>query len=85
MAKSISKKTFQELLDHRINRITTHIKHHKEECNFPEEEKKKIPFYIQILMQMGEEMHKAEKRNLIKLRDAILKPENEFVFLDSVS
>lgn len=81
MAKGISKELFLQLLDQRIDKITTHIKHHKEECDLPEEEKKKIPFYIQILMEMGEEMHKAEKRNLIKLKSEILKPENEFVFL----
>ncbi|MCK4695691.1 MAG: hypothetical protein KAT74_08000, partial [Candidatus Cloacimonetes bacterium] len=69
----------------RIDKISTHVKHHKEECNLPEEEKKKIPFYIQILMEMGEEMHKTEKRTLIKLKTEILKPENEFVFLDSLS
>ncbi len=81
MAKGISKELFLQFLDQRIDKITTHIKHHKEECDLPEEEKKKIPFYIQILMEMGEEMHKAEKRNLIKLKNEILKPENEFVFL----
>ena len=85
MVKGITKNVFLQLLDKRINKISTHIKHHKEKCNFPEEEKKKIPFHIQILMEMGEEMHKAEKRNLIKLKNEILKPENEFVFLDSVS
>jgi hypothetical protein len=81
MGNGITKKLFLQFLDERIDKISTHVKHHKEECNFPEEEKKKIPFYIQILMEIGEEMHKAEKRNLIKLRNAILKPENEFVFL----
>ncbi len=81
MGKGISKELFLQFLDKRINRITTHIKHHKEECDLPEEEKKKIPFYIQILMEMGEEMHKAEKQNLIKLKNEILKPENEYVFL----
>lgn len=81
MAKGISKELFLQLLDQRIDKIIIHIKHHKEECDLPEEEKKKIPFYIQILMEMGEEMHKAEKRNLIKLKNEILKPENEFVFL----
>ena len=81
MRNGINKELFLQLLDQRIDKITTHIKHHKEECDFPEEEKKKIPFYIQILMEMGEEMHKAEKRNLIKLKNEILKPENEFVFL----
>jgi len=81
MAKGISKESFIQLLDQRINKITNHIKHHKEECNIPEEEKKKIPFYIQILMEMGEDMHNTEKRNLIKLKNEILKPENEFIFL----
>ncbi len=85
MGNGITKKLFLQLLDERIDKISIHIKHHKEKCNLPEEEKEKIPFYIQILMEMGEEMHEAEKRNLIKLRNAILKPENEFVFLDSVS
>ncbi len=85
MAKAISKELFLKLLDKRIDKISTHIKHHKEECNLPEEEKKKIPFYIHILMEMGEEMHKTEKRTLIKLKTEILKPENEFVFLDSLS
>ena len=81
MAKGISKELFLQLLDQRMDKIITHIKHHKEECDLPEEEKKKIPFYIQILMEMGEEMAKAQKRNLIKLKDEVLKPENEFVFL----
>ena len=81
MGKGIKKELFFQFLDERIDKISTHIKHHKKECNLPEEEKKKIPFYIQILMEMGEEMHKAEKRNLIKLRNEILKPENEYVFL----
>ena len=81
MENGITKKLFLQLLDQRIEKISTHIQHHKEELNIPEEEKKKIPFYIQILMEMGEEIHKAEKRNLIKLRNAILKPENEYVFL----
>jgi DNA-binding PadR family transcriptional regulator len=81
MGKGITKKIFLQLLDKRIDKISIHIKHHKEESNLPEEEKRKIPFYILILMNMGEEMHKAEKRNLIKLRNEILKPENEFVFL----
>jgi len=85
MGNGISKKLFLQLLDKRLNKISIHIKHHKEECNLPEEEKKKIPFYIRILMEMGEDMAKAQKRNLIKLKNAILKPENEFVFLDSVS
>jgi len=81
MGNGITKKLFLQLLDERIEKISAHIKHHKEECNIPEEEKKKIPFYIQILMEMGEDMHNTEKRNLIKLKNEILKPENEFIFL----
>lgn len=85
MEKGISKKLFLKLLDHRLNLMISHLKHHKEKCNISEEEKKNIPFYIRILMNRGEDMHKTEKRNLTKLREEVLKPENEFVFLDSVS
>ena len=81
LAKGINKELFFQFLDKRIDKISTHIKHHKEECNLSEKEKKEIPFYIQILMEMGEEMHKAERRNLLKLKNEILKPENEYVFL----
>ncbi len=83
MGNGISKELFLQLLNKRIDKISTHIKHHKEHCNIPENELKNIPFYIHILMEMGEDMNKIEKRNLIKLKNAILKPENEFVFLDS--
>ena len=81
MGNGITKKLFLQLLDERMDKISIHIKHHKEGCNISEEEKKKIPFYIQILMEMGEEMHEAQKRNLIKLKNEVLKPENEFLFL----
>ena len=81
MGNGISKKMFLQLLEKQIDRISTHIKHHKEHCNIPENVMKNIPFYILILMEMGEEMAKAQKRNLIKLKDEVLKPENDFVFL----
>ncbi len=85
MGNGITKKLFLQLLEKRIDRISAHIKHHKEHCNIPENVLKNIPFYIQILMGMGEDMGKVQKRNLIKLKNAVLKPENEFVFLDSES
>ena len=81
MGNGITKKLFIQLLDKRIDKISIHIKHHKEKCNLREEEIREIPFYIQILMQMGEDMHKTEKKNLLKLKNAVLKSENEFVFL----
>ena len=83
MGNGISKELFLNLLDKQIDKTLIHIKHHKEHCNIPEDVLKNIPFYIQILMEMGEEMAKTQKRNLIKLKNAVLKPENEFVFLDS--
>ncbi|MCD4797166.1 MAG: PadR family transcriptional regulator [Candidatus Cloacimonetes bacterium] len=82
MGNGISKKLFLQFLDNRIDRVSAHIKHHKEHCNIPENVLKNIPFYIKILMEMGEDMHKTEKRNLTKLKKAVLKPENEFVFLE---
>ena len=85
MKNGINKKMFLQLLDKRLDKISTHIKHHKEKRNLREEELNEIPFYIQILMQMGGEMAKTQKRNLIKLRDEVLKPENEFVFLKEVN
>jgi DNA-binding PadR family transcriptional regulator len=81
MGKGISRKLFLQLLDKRLEKIAHHAKHHKEKCDFSEEEKKNIPFYILILIEMGEEMHKAQKRTLNKLKNEVLKPENEFVFL----
>ncbi len=81
MGNGINKKMFLQLLDKRLDKILTHIKYHKEKCNIPPEEKMKTPFYIRILMNRGEDMHKTEKRNLLKLKDEVLKPENEFVFL----
>lgn len=85
MGNGIHKKLFLQLLNKRIDKISIHIKHHKEHCNIPENVIKNIPFYIKILMQMGEDMAKVQKRNLLKLKKEVLKPENEFVFLDSVS
>ena len=86
MDNSFSRKEFIRLINKRKERIIEHkeLQNQKQSRLKEQKEWKDIPFYIRVLMEMGQNMHDVDQRALENLLAQAEKPENNKYFIQEV-
>ncbi|MBN2460082.1 MAG: PadR family transcriptional regulator [Candidatus Cloacimonetes bacterium] len=82
--KSIDRETLLNTIDQRITEVEKHLCTHdiNLDNHDPINTQIDIPFYVKILVEVGGKIHRVELEGLRKLRQEILKKENQFAFIN---
>jgi len=83
MGDGFTQKDFSSILDKRLINSEKHIHFHKKHYDDLKNSGKweQLPFFIKILMKMGERMHEEDIKSLRELQTEAVKPENEIFFI----